>query len=533
MSGVLPAGLPTSAPAPEPRATRPADRSTFEHALEAAGREPTGDEPVEAGTEGDESDQRPAEASPEALLAALVAFAPPPPPVAAPTAALGASAAAPVASATIEVAPGGPRSDLAGAGDPGAALRINLADPTASAQVTFGPAGAALASVDPVQAALRAASRVQRADSAAGQASGAAAAALASASLGEAVAPAAGALVKVPSGVATAAAGEPGVVSSVAAKGGERGQTALAGRQQASSGVRVRQARTPAAEAASAQATSQGDAGAKVGADATLPRFSFDRVSLSAERAQGDLAKAAGKPEVGVEAGGATRAAKPNAATGAASGAEGREGASADLAKADAGQALVAGAEHAAPEAPGLGAAPGEAAPAPGVVALGVATPSAVPVQVAARAATELRASTGAEAAGGDDERQRLVAAGVNRLTLRREGLRAEADVPELGRVSVEARSTADGAIDVRVAAADPVAAMALGRHQGEIVRALEAASVPIGRVSVEAQGQGAQHAFRDGGGSARDGARGGRDRDSSDDQPAPRPGRRRVRIVL
>lgn len=552
MSGVVPAGLPTSAPAPEPRATRPADRSSFEHALDAAGREPKGEEPVDVRNEGDENEPRPAEPPPEALLAALVAFAPPPPPAAASTAAQGAPAAAPAATL------GGSRGALAGAGGFGTELRVDFANPSASAPAPFGRAGAdalataALASTNPAQAASGGGAGVHGVDSAAGQPSGlaaasvasrapgAAAAALASASLINASAPAGAALVNTPTDVAAvavapvalapAAAGESGVVSNVAAKAGGRGQTALAGRSQALPVVRARQGRGTIAEAA----LPEGVVGARGGADAALPRFSFDRVSLSAESAQGGVAEAAG-PETGALAGAAGRSAKPNVAAGAAPGAEGREGAesaSPDLAGADAGQLPATGAERATSEASGLGAAPGEAAPAPGVAAHGVATPA--PAQMAARAAVEPRAPAGADAANGDDERQRLVAAGVNRLTLRREGLRAEAEVPELGRVSVEARTAADGAIDVRVAAADPAAAMALGRHQGEIVQALEAASVPVGRVSVEAQGQGAQHAFRDGGGAARDGARGGRERDSGDEQPSPRPGgRRRVRIVL
>ncbi|MCU0684270.1 MAG: flagellar hook assembly protein FlgD [Polyangiaceae bacterium] len=208
----------------------------------------------------------------------------------------------------------------------------------------------------------------------------------------------------------------------------------------------------------------------------------------------------------------------------------------------------LVGAGQAAPDAtPSLGAAPAE-----GPLALGIGVTSRAGQDAGAVATARAPAASGeavpAQVEAGEDERHRLVAVGINRLALR-QGLRAEADVPELGRVSVEARSTAEGTIDLRVSAADPAAAAALGRHQGNLVQTLEASSIPLGRVSIDAQGHGAssfQHAhsqaqsqaqtpgqFQGGGKSGREGTQARPEADRNDDRSARRPGRSRLRVVL
>ncbi len=102
--------------------------------------------------------------------------------------------------------------------------------------------------------------------------------------------------------------------------------------------------------------------------------------------------------------------------------------------------------------------------------------------------------------------------ASANRLTLR-QAAHGELDVPELGRVTVSARSR-DGEVDLRVRAERPETAHTLAAHAGEISAAVRAVDVPVGRLTFEAGAGGGGHD----GAAAQDGSSSGEGRGGSPD---------------
>ncbi len=86
-------------------------------------------------------------------------------------------------------------------------------------------------------------------------------------------------------------------------------------------------------------------------------------------------------------------------------------------------------------------------------------------------------------------QRQDHAEVAVSRMTLR-SGMRADAVLPELGRVSVESRAR-DGAIDLRVTADRSETAALLASSRGEMRSDLDRSHVPVSDISVSVGGSG------------------------------------------